>query len=407
MKPARVSPWRAALSVACLAGLMGSAAGADFKDAYKSGVEAAKRKDWAATERLMSTAIGERPQEALRLTALFFRNYLPHYYLGLAHFEQGDCRAALEAWETSVSQGAVQKATEEWSTLQAKRKNCQQRLADVEQAARDGERGVAAAKELMGRVAAAARSSELGAVWNSGEPSFAARQRRSADEIKQAEGKIQSGSQKLSLGEVREATDLAAHAAADLQNLLSDVGRRRDEVRSQIAARRGALDVKIADAQRALQAAARISPQPASVAQQRAAIETLLRQASSLAETPDLAEVDNLTTQIEKATAKLRRLGEPPPDLLASAIDAYLSGDHRGVLAQLAGADVRDPRTHAQVCLLRAAAGFALYMVGGEKDAEQLANARAAVSECKGLGGSAPKPSTKLFSPRFLDFWNQ
>lgn len=387
--------------------LLTSGAQADYKDAYKDGLEAAKQRNWSSVEAKMKGAIAERPQEAIRLAALFFKNYLPHYYLGLARFELGDCRGALESWETSSSQGAVQKATEEWSTLQSKRKTCQLRLAEVEQAAREAEKAVATAKDLLARVAAIARSPELAASWAAGETSLASRQRAAADEVKQAEVRTQSGSEKLSLGEVREATNLANHAIGELQQILSAAARGRDEVRSVVAARKGALEVKVADAKRALDATAKISPQPASIGPQRAAIETLLRQAASLSDLPDLAEVDALTDQIDKAVAKLRRLGEPPPALLADAVESYLTGDYRGVLAQLESATLRDNRSKGQACLLRAAAGYALYMLGGESDPTLLAAARQAAVEGKAFGGSAPRLSPKLFSPRFISFWQE
>lgn len=378
---------------------------ADYKDLYKDGVEAAKRGEWAAVEQRMRGAIGERPQEGVRLAALFFRNYLPHYYLGLARFEQGDCRSALESWETSSSQGAIQKAAEEWANLQSKRKTCQNRMAEVETAAREARGLLAGARDLATRVAGLARAGELAATWSAGpEPTLATRQRRLADELQAAETRLARGGETLSVGDVREAGILANQTAAGLQTLLSDATVRRDEVRTALAARRGALQVAAADARRALQAVARLTPQPASVTQARSGLETLLRQIDSLPELPDAAEMETLDQQVRAATARIRRLAEPPPESLLAVVDAYLAGNYRGVLEGL-DAVPRDARSRPQICLLRAAASFALWSLGGEQDASLHEAARAAVSECKGLGASAPKPTPALFSPRFLEFW--
>jgi hypothetical protein len=378
---------------------------ADYKDQYKDGVEAAKRGDWVAVERHMRSAIGERPQEGVRLAALFFRNYLPHYYLGLARFEQGDCRSALESWETSANQGAIQKSAEEWSNLQSKRKTCQNRMAEVETAAREARALLAGARDLAGRVAALARAPELNAAWNAGsEPTLGGRQRRLDDELRAAEARLERGSTTLSVGEVREAGIAANQTAAAFQSLLSDATRRRDEVRSALAARRGALQVAAGDARRAVTALGRITPAPASVTQARAAIETLLRQVDSLPELPDPAEMDKLEEQLRAATGRARRLAEPPPEALIGVVDAYLTGNYRGVLEGLETVP-RDPRSRPLLCLLRAAASFALWSLGGEHDSALYEAAREAVRECKALGAAAPKPTPELFSPRFVEFW--
>ena len=82
---------------------------ADYQNAYKKGLDAVQRRAWADAAREMRAALGEQPTEGeqIKLYGMRFETYLPHYYLGLAHFGAGDCSQALRAWSDSESQGAV------------------------------------------------------------------------------------------------------------------------------------------------------------------------------------------------------------------------------------------------------------------------------------------------------------
>src|SRR5260370_33743682 len=52
-----------------------------------------------------------------------YKPYLPHYYLGLAYFNTGNCEAAVKAWAESERQGSVREAAE-YKTLQRLREQC-------------------------------------------------------------------------------------------------------------------------------------------------------------------------------------------------------------------------------------------------------------------------------------------
>lgn len=73
---------------------------------YETGVAAAEQGDWEQVEKMMRRAIGEQP-EAKRRRMLRKVNYFPHYYLGLARYNQGDCEGALTSWAESERQGAI------------------------------------------------------------------------------------------------------------------------------------------------------------------------------------------------------------------------------------------------------------------------------------------------------------
>ena len=103
---------------------------ADYQNAYKKGLDAVQRRAWADAAREMRAAIGEQPTEGeqIKLYGMRFETYLPHYYLGAAHFGAGDCAQALRAWSDSESQGAV-KGRPEYKDLRRDRATCEARLA--------------------------------------------------------------------------------------------------------------------------------------------------------------------------------------------------------------------------------------------------------------------------------------
>ncbi len=88
---------------------MAPRAWADFKDTYRKGIEAVDRKRWAEVAQHMREAISQNPKEgaAVKLYGTRFETYLPHFHLGYALAQTGDCAGALRALEASESQGAV------------------------------------------------------------------------------------------------------------------------------------------------------------------------------------------------------------------------------------------------------------------------------------------------------------
>jgi hypothetical protein len=93
-----------------------------------------------------------------------------------------------------------------------------------------------------------------------------------------------------------------------------------------------------------------------------------------------------------------------PPKALVAAARAYFGGDYRRVLALLESVDLADPRAALQARLLRAAAAFTLYRLGGGEAAGLLASAEADRRACRRLDpGFSPDPGA--FSPRFRAFY--
>lgn len=87
-----------------------SAAAEPWAAAYADAMTALKKSDWPAAARHLEKAIaGKGKEEALTRLSRGSGPYLPHYWLGTARLQQGDRSGALNAFRTSLAQGAIQK----------------------------------------------------------------------------------------------------------------------------------------------------------------------------------------------------------------------------------------------------------------------------------------------------------
>src|SRR5688572_13771097 len=118
---------RTHLGNAVLLGLLVGAAPAlaDFKETYRKAIEAVDRKRWPEVARLMREAIAENPREGerIKLYGLRFEAYVPHFYLGLALLNAGDCEGAVKAFDASEAAGAI-RGTPRYADLLDGRKAC-------------------------------------------------------------------------------------------------------------------------------------------------------------------------------------------------------------------------------------------------------------------------------------------
>jgi hypothetical protein len=78
----------------------------------------------------MRQAIAENPREGerVKLYGLRFEAYLPHFYLGLALLNAGDCEGAVKAFDASEAAGAI-RGTPRYADLLDGRKACAARVA--------------------------------------------------------------------------------------------------------------------------------------------------------------------------------------------------------------------------------------------------------------------------------------
>ena len=98
----------------------------EFWESYRAGVEAIEAQRWEVAEERMREALAGRSEEDGKLFRRGIpRRYFPHYYLGVALFERGDCAGALESWSESEGQGVITRRKNLYGNLVRSREQCQ------------------------------------------------------------------------------------------------------------------------------------------------------------------------------------------------------------------------------------------------------------------------------------------
>jgi hypothetical protein len=350
------------LAVAAIAGVA-SRASADYKDSYKQGVEAVEKSRWADAARLMQEAIAQKAVEGetIRFYGQRFEAYLPHFYLGLALFNTGDCAGALRSWATSESQGAVRK-TDQFRILTRNKSSCEAKPAPpkptaapptpgidpaaLSQATQAAEAALKRADDSARVVATLQSDPALAPVWNQ-DAALGAAQQRAKEALSEARSKLESGRRKPDLAQIAEARDGADRVAQQLDAVSREAARKRAEPTP--------------------------GPRP----------------------TPTPTALPNPTPT--KAPT--------PAELLAGAT-AFFSAQYPQAVSLLAGADQLPGKARAQGLMLRAAARYALYLTGGEKDQGLLSSAQADARASRRLDPQAT-PDPQAFSPRFAELFKQ
>ncbi len=394
----------AALFAIAVAGGGAPAGATDFLDSYKKGLEFAEREDWAAAAQEMEEAIADRPQETGRLLRhLYLKPYLPHYHLGVARAELGDCRAALAAFAESESQGAIQ-GRDEFADLQARRTACEARTSAAEAAAGRAAEAVKRAAAAADTVAGLAGAHELAGEWERGEPSFAARQREAGGRLAAARERLATSGSGQDTAAFEEVTAEAVAARGQFEAIGRDAEARIAEIRERRQAGREALDRAAAAARSTLEATADLAPYPPQVGSRRSEVEQLVAESDRLAAEAPAAEAEALRERLATAVARLQGAAAPPPEELLSAADAFFAGDYDRTLELLDGARFRDNRSVAHAHLLAAAARFALAAGAGDREEALLDEARRDVEACY-RADPALRPAAEAFSPRFVEFF--
>jgi hypothetical protein len=224
-------------------------AAADYKEAYKRGLELAERSNWPGVAQKMREAAAEQGQEGepVKLYGMRFETYLPHYYLGLALFQNGDCAGAVAAWRVSESQGAVKK-TGQYKALVRDRTTCETRLTQAApktpttpdpsvQAVAAAEKELNAAEAVSRSVATLAGEADLSALWAK-EASLGPAQKQALDLLAQAKAKLDAARKKPDAAVASEARDLAANAGRQFEAVRQAAVAKREE--SQRAAQKAA-----------------------------------------------------------------------------------------------------------------------------------------------------------------------
>lgn len=350
---------------------------ADYKDDYRKGVTAIDDKKWEEGIRLMRAALASQPKEgeSVKLYGMRFEPYLPHYYLGYALYQTGDCTGAVAAWQASEDQGAIRKMSQ-YKQLVKHKDTCETRLAEskptakpaeatkeptkeptraaearptgpdpaVVQARQSAEAEISRAQQAADRVVLLSRDTGLAPLWSS-DAALGGRQRQALEQLTNARARMDAATQKQDARALGEARELASRVTQQLESVHADGLARRQRLAQQ--------------------------------------------QTPTPAKTPDGPQV---------ATAA--------PAELMQAARAYFAGDYRRAADTLAQVDYPAGRAAAQARLFRAAARYALFVTGGQKDDDLRKAAIADVLACRRLDAGL-QPDPQAFSPRFIGFFSK
>lgn len=362
---------------------------AGYEDSYRDGMRAAESGNWGQVIRYMRAAIAERPREGgqVRLYGQFFAPYLPHYYLGLAHFRLDDCESALREWKTSEADGVVQRSSGLYRGLSQSRGLCEQRVASARTppptVAPTAAPSVAAARPVPTPATAAPTPATPA-------PVLAAAEKAGAD-LRRVEASIQR------IGSLASDPNLAAIWNQDpsLGPAFRNARRTLDNARTKFEEGRNRGD---------LGAMSEAIAQLEQIATQLEAIQSAANQAS------ERARVARASLPTASPTAPPTPAG-PPRELVAAA-EAYFGKSYNDVrerytevLKLLQGAGLNgDDRIELQGLVLRCAARYNLYVLGGETQPDLLQQAKDDARAARRLNASYV-PDTKYFSPRFVGFY--
>ncbi len=417
----------------CLLLLCSAPALADFKAAYRDGLKAAERKDWPKVEAQMRAALAEEPSPnaRVRFYGMRYDPYIPHFYLGLAAYSRGDCRAALGFFNNAAHRAIIDGIGAEFARQKTMTDRCQTQLAQTPTDAPAPTKPVAAvadqpastaqpqsvprpvptqtastpARVDQARLASVQRQlkltqSRLDAITRElrapgGDPAWTAQQRGLSADLNRISGSL-SGADNTRLDTLgRELAALDGRAAA----LAQAVGQAAAQARNKA----------LADAKQRLaqsMAAARETAQSAPAAD-AAGLRDQIANAQAQVNSDNVASVVEATRVLDAATATLRLRVQERQAVVAMRtalrplIDAFLAGEYARAAAWRDEAALRDyPKARAQMLLLRAAARFEIYVLGAESDATVLETVRQDVRQARSLDTQLA-PSTRAFSPRF------
>lgn len=430
------------LLLCCLA----TPAWADFKDAYREGVKAAERQDWARVESQMREALADQPtpNARVRLYGMAYSAYVPHFYLGLAAFSKGDCRAALGYFDNAAHRTVIAGLADELARQKMMVDRCQARLAQSPPAASPPVTPAAPAATAPRPTAPAATTAPASAATTPASTAASAPAVPPAttstttpprpDAARVANARRLAQQTGATVGAVGRDAQAAGNSAwiAQHRGLNTELTRLADAIATAdttrlasiereltaLGTRATALQKTIADAASAakskqlVDARARLA-QSISAARTVAAITpdpgltTALTRATAQQTSDDLVALVEATRALDAAAAAVklqaqeRAANAAARRALLPLVDAFLAGDFARAAAWRDDPALRElPRARAQLLLLRSAAAFELYVLGGESDAALIETVRQDLRQSRALDAKVA-PSQRAFSPRF------
>ncbi|MCB1589628.1 MAG: hypothetical protein KDI56_12060 [Xanthomonadales bacterium] len=407
---------------------------------YQDGVKAAERGDWATVERIMTQVLREMPTPTHRTRAygVVFIPYVPHYYLGQALMNKGDCRGAMAAFDNAGNRQALSRLRDLATEQTRFEQRCQQLLAQADPPKQPDpiptppppppepkpdpkpDPKPPEPKPPVSNVPAAALAATRKKL-NDGQQSVTQIERLLAASPLRGTGDARALGNDLSrqkqildgeqrkLANVANANELKAiDTAADAAvRALSTLSGRVDAAREGLVQAEQQRQLETLRA-RAQQAASDSEPRLAEARQAQVAESTISALVTARGELQQSGNADRAAIEraLDRHTQALKQLDQaiaaapkPAPAELRRYLELFLAADYRQVANWANPAQLPETRDRAQGLLLRAAARYRLYVRGGESDARLLAQVDMDLREAKRLDRQL-QPLDALYSPR-------
>jgi len=451
---------RPMLSLAILLGMLYcQASWANYKDDYQDGVKAAERGDWATAKRIMQSVLQEnsKPSRRLRTYGVNFIQYVPHYYLGMAEMNLGDCQAALQALNNAASQAVVKRLSDLASRQNSAIQQCDDKLRLAQndpppqpivvppkpvvlepEPVQPPPRPVVAAppaptpkptptaklatrdvNRVSGALSQAQRSSRtiessLGAAPLAGTGDARALNK----DLDDSKDQLSSAATQLANARRQDSPSQLTQAENAIKTVTSDLAMLGDRVE---AAKQGLAAAELAMAldrskRRARQSIAELAPLFAkasaagdSTATARTAVQRQSEALTSAIGGSDGNAISRAQTALGRARSDLEKAiaaaPQPAPDELRRYVGLYLSGDYATVAIWGAPDRLPDAKDQANGLLLRAAARLHQFVGTGEMDNTLRAAIDADLRKAKSLD-RALKPNPQAFPPRLIELFS-
>lgn len=395
----RFPAWTAVLALAVVT----AAAAADPKEVHKQGVTALESGRWDAAARFFRAAIDERADERV---PTFGKPYLPHFYLGVALAEAGNCRGALAAWAESERQGKLFRAKDLAASLPRRKSDCQEHLRQVDAARSEVGDLLEQARGTSATLDSLAQNPALARAWSRGSGSFGARRRTADEQIEGARQQMDAGSRREDLRMLAAAKEQAAQGLQGLRRIISEARQELGEINAATAEALEGLEEGETAARHALRSVDDLAPLPRGLASRYADVERLLATIADRRDVAQARELVELKAELAELVEQLESAARRPPWRLFQAVEAFLAGQYQEVLDTLGDVRYRDRRAALHLCVLKAASRHALFVLGGEAEPALVDEARAEVVACHERYPSF-EPDRKFFSPRFIAFYDE
>lgn len=420
---------RARFGVVLLALLMGTsffgaaATWADSRDEFKAAMDRVEAGDWAGAEAKLREAARLDPAEDKRT---FVKDYLPHYWLGVALQEQGDCRGAMVSFEESSRQGVATESNDS-GDLGTRMARCRGVLSQLDQALEEARRAVQTARDADGDLARMSGAPELRAHW----APYENRRQAALAKLAEAEQTMTRGHSEQNLVPIREGADSASQVTSQLLTIAADARQKAGQVSAASNRAQGDLEEAEASASAALRAVQALEPLPPELSSRASELRSLLEQTRDAATRGNSSRMRDLSMRIVEATRLLKNMAVPPPTWLTRAAQSFLDQEYAVALAEVetrlgrpvAGEDGTvpeepaqaanlDPRERFHALLLASAARHQLWVAAGRAETADMDQLRAdlgeaAVLESEALsrGPSLGRASVRFLAPELRSLW--